>query len=200
MYANATTYWASHAVMDSFGCISVNSDVKLITIDPYPEINTGYDQYVLLGDSIILSPTVYGDSLSFVWSPATYLNNPYLLNPVCKPFTDTTYMLTVTGKNGCISSGNIKVYVLDPVGIPNVFSPNGDGIHDKWEITSLAKYPGLTVKVFNRYGQLVYNAQGYANAWDGTYNGNPLPIGTYYFIIDPGNGAARITGWVAIIR
>ena len=200
VYANATTYWASHAVMDSFGCISVNSDVKLITIDPYPEINTGYDQYVLLGDSIILSPTVYGDSLSFVWSPATYLNNPYLLNPVCKPFTDTTYMLTVTGKNGCISSGNIKVYVLDPVGIPNVFSPNGDGIHDKWEITSLAKYPGLTVKVFNRYGQLVYNAQGYANAWDGTYNGNPLPIGTYYFIIDPGNGAARITGWVAIIR
>jgi gliding motility-associated-like protein len=54
--------------------------------------------------------------------------------------------------------------------------------------------------VYNRYGQLVYRSTGYNTPWDGRYNGTPLPFGTYYWIINPKNGRAAITGSVTIIR
>ena len=84
--------------------------------------------------------------------------------------------------------------------IPNTFSPNGDGIHDKWEISFLDSYPGATVEIYNRYGQIVFQSTGYKTPWDGTMKGNPLPAGTYYFIINPKNGRKQITGFVDIIR
>ena len=54
-----------------------------------------------------------------------------------------------------------------------------------WVIRYLDQYPGAVVEVFNRYGQPVYHAIGYTTPWDGTYKGQPLPVGTYYWIIDP---------------
>ena len=84
--------------------------------------------------------------------------------------------------------------------IPNAFSPNGDGINDTWIIDYLNSYPGVTVQVFNRYGQAVYRSVGYSRPWDGTYNNQPLPVGTYYYVIDRKVAAPKISGWVAILR
>ena len=84
--------------------------------------------------------------------------------------------------------------------IPNVFSPNGDGIHDVWEIQYLESYPGATIDVFDRGGRLLYSSINYAKQWDGKFNGNPLPVGTYYYIINPKNGRNVISGSVTIIK
>jgi gliding motility-associated-like protein len=92
------------------------------------------------------------------------------------------------------------VVLLLTLKIPNAFTPNGDFVNDTWRIENLDAYPGATVQIFNRYGQLVYRSVGYAKAWEGTLNGNPLPIGTYYWVIDPKNGKTPISGSVAIIR
>jgi gliding motility-associated-like protein len=67
--------------------------------------------------------------------------------------------------------------------IPNTFTPNSDGINDKWEIGNLADYTTADVKVFNRWGSEVYHFNSSLQAWDGTRNGKPLPVGTYYYII-----------------
>jgi gliding motility-associated-like protein len=69
--------------------------------------------------------------------------------------------------------------------IPNAFSPNGDGINDTWQIKLLNSFLNAKVQVFNRQGQLVFNTKGYSKPWDGTSNGKPLPIGTYYYVIEP---------------
>ena len=84
--------------------------------------------------------------------------------------------------------------------IPTAFTPNGDGIHDDWQIDGVNAFPNISVKVFNRWGQLIFNSKGYENKWDGTYNGNPLPIAAYYYLIDLGNGDSPFKGTVTIKR
>jgi gliding motility-associated-like protein len=84
--------------------------------------------------------------------------------------------------------------------VPNVFSPNGDGINDSWEVTNLIDYPGALVEVYNRYGQQVFYSSGYTQPWDGKLKSSPLPVGTYYYVITLKNGFKPITGSVTIVR
>jgi gliding motility-associated-like protein len=67
--------------------------------------------------------------------------------------------------------------------IPNTFTPNGDGVNDKWLITGLDSDPKSKMNVFNRYGAVVFSSVGYAKPWDGTMNGKELPVGVYYYTI-----------------
>ena len=82
--------------------------------------------------------------------------------------------------------------------IPNVFSPNGDGINDKWDIPGLRGVANCTVEIFNRWGQLVYNSHDYNMPWDGTWKGKPVPVATYYYVIK--TVTRNYNGWVAVIR
>ena len=92
------------------------------------------------------------------------------------------------------------IKVLKDPPVPNIFSPNGDGVHDTWVIPFLDSYPGCTVEIVNRYGYLIYRSVGYASPWDGKVNGKDVPVGTYYYVIDPKNGRAKKAGFVDIIR
>jgi gliding motility-associated-like protein len=90
--------------------------------------------------------------------------------------------------------------VYKKVVVPNAFSPNGDGINDVWQIKYLETYPGVTVEIYNRYGQILFRSVGYAKPWDGKYKGQNVPTGTYYYIIDPKNGRKKMTGFVDVLR
>ena len=205
-YTSANTYTATHAVIDNNGCKSVNNPKIQVIVDALPIVNAGFDQYVVIGDSVVLNQvSVVASNFTNWWTTWPYnlfLNDTTILNPVFAPTLAGTYSYTlhVRSQAGCTSTSDLNLIALDPPMIPNVFSPNGDGIHDYWEIGFLSKYPGATVKVFNRYGQLIYNVVGYAKPWDGTVNGAPLPIGTYYYIISPKNGLKDMVGSITIIR
>ena len=67
--------------------------------------------------------------------------------------------------------------------IPNGISPNADGINDQWLIQGLDDYPNCDITVVNRWEQTVYHSTGYAQPWDGTYNGQALPVGDYFYVI-----------------
>ncbi len=84
--------------------------------------------------------------------------------------------------------------------IPNAFTPNGDGINDVWNISSLIDYPQCKVMIYNRYGVLIYQSRGYSKPWDGTYNGSLLPAGAYYYILDLQNGTSKLSGCLTLIR
>ncbi len=118
-----------------------------------------------------------------------------------------TCILTSVGKcliNPTASSNTITVNINPAsaciIVIPNAFTPNGDGVNDFWDISALQGYPQCTVNIFNRYGAMVYNSVGYPRAWDGTYGGSALPVGTYYYIIDLKNGRKKLAGPVTILR
>jgi gliding motility-associated-like protein len=101
---------------------------------------------------------------------------------------------------GCSSSADVFVKILKPLQIPNVFTPNGDGINEKWQIKNLKDYADCKVEIFNRYGQLVYHSVGYIEEWDGTLSGKPLPAATYYYVINLKIAAKPIAGFVDIVR
>jgi gliding motility-associated-like protein len=93
------------------------------------------------------------------------------------------------------------VPVIQPIAVPNAFTPNNDGINDTWEIKYLASsYPNCTVEVFNRYSERVYFSNGYTVAWNGKYNGANLPFGTYYYVINPRSNVKPFSGYLTIIR
>lgn len=108
-------------------------------------------------------------------------------------------------KNSCtpsLTSEPVLMNILQPVAIriPNAFTPNGDGINDRWDIPDLAYYPNCVLNIYTRYGSMIYQSRGYTMGWDGLYNGQVLPTGTYYYIIDLGNNSPKLAGYVALIK
>ena len=184
-------------------CLAV-SDVLSVSIAPVPVVEAGKDQYVFARMPFTLSPVVSSDVQLYKWTPAQNLNNPNSKNPVFSGEEDQLLTVQVTNAERCMSTDQIKLIVLKPIRIPNVFSPNGDGIHDSWIIAELSKYPAADVSVFDRYGKLVFQAKdGYVKPWDGTYDGKPLPVATYYYIIEPKFEEyvqKRFSGSVTILR
>ncbi|RYE27366.1 MAG: T9SS type B sorting domain-containing protein [Sphingobacteriaceae bacterium] len=110
---------------------------------------------------------------------STTLKNGYLVT--CIITTNTACATALTGQS-------LPITILPPptVNIPNTFTPNGDGINDFWNIPALGYYPSCIVSIYNRYGSLIYQSKGYSKAWDGLLNGSPIPVATYYYLIDLG--------------
>lgn len=183
--------------------IGCNSDTvsRPVVVHPFPIVDAGPDQFILIGGEVTLQATVSGSgNYQFSWTPVTGLSNPTVLQPVSRTQVDIRYTLTVTGTGGCSASDSVFVTALEKPIIPNVFSPNGDGINDTWIIKHLDTYPGATVQVFDRYGKSILQSKGYNTPWDGKVNGNPIPAGVYYYIVDPKSGLKPMTGSVTIVR
>nr|WP_321236031.1 gliding motility-associated C-terminal domain-containing protein [uncultured Psychroserpens sp.] len=91
--------------------------------------------------------------------------------------------------------------------IYNEFSPNGDGVNEFFVIDCIETFPNNRLEIYNRWGNIVYETRGYRNDWDGTSNGravlsegDKLPVGTYYYVIDLGDGSEPKVGWLYINR
>ncbi len=200
VFADSGSYTISYYFYNSQGCVS-DTVSQTVIVHPYPVLELGPNIVVLEGGTKALKPQyVYGTNLNYQWTPPLYLNSDIDSIPKTTPLGDITYRLNLTGIGGCMVTDTIFVKLLLAPIIPNVFSPNGDGINDRWRIQYLESYPGATVDVYDRYGMVVYSSIEYAVDWDGTRNGKSLPIGTYYYIVNPKNGRKIITGSVTIIK
>ena len=178
----------------------IDSGYETITVIPSPTVNAGPDLYVLQNESTTINATAAGTSLQYKWYPSAFLNYDTILTPVCTPANDIFYTLTATGTGGCKNSSQVYVKILPNPNIPNAFTPNGDGLNDYWGIQYLNLYPACDVKIFNRYGQLIFHSTGYNKPWDGTYKGKLLPIGIYCYIIDTKRQKKIFKGFVALLR
>ncbi|SMC45379.1 T9SS type B sorting domain-containing protein [Moheibacter sediminis] len=104
------------------------------------------------------------------------------------------HSMLVKTKYGCISEAKL----FGVLGIPNLITPNGDGYNDYWEIRALEMYPDATIKIFDRYGKMFMDRKMQTNfRWDGKYLGNPLPSGSYWYIITIEEGKS-ISGHITI--
>jgi gliding motility-associated-like protein len=101
---------------------------------------------------------------------------------------DTYFNVVAMASNEmCHVSDSIQILVLADITltVPNAFSPNGDGVDDFWVINELSRYPENELKIYTRWGDLIYEASPYLNDWEGlNSDGSPLPAGTYFYILE----------------
>ncbi|RYY29555.1 MAG: gliding motility-associated C-terminal domain-containing protein, partial [Sphingobacteriaceae bacterium] len=180
-------------------CVIASDQLTVQLVSP-PKISAGNNISVMEDEKLMLTPAVTGTDLKYSWTPNLYLNNNTLKNPILTGNQDITYTLTVTGKTGCAVQDQVTVKVIRPINIPNTFTPNADGVNDTWTIKNLENYKDATVKIFNRYGAQLFYSEGYGVPWNGTLNGQPLPVGTYYYLIDLKTDGKTRSGPVTIIR
>ncbi len=153
----------------------------------YPDKADLTDKTLITGNITGLTFTYWKDAAATITLPEP---NAVAINGI--------YYIEASTAGNCSVIDPVKVTIQIPPP-PNAFSPNGDGVHDLWEIPALTTYPLCEVKVFDRYGRLLFQSVGYNTPWDGRYNGKALPLGTYYYVIKPSDKIATISGSVTII-
>ena len=176
------------------------SDSVLVTVNKNPTANAGEDKVVIKGQSTTLDGMATGDDVTYLWTPDVNILGATSLTPVVNPIANQLYALNVYSNKGCgMATDSVLVKVYQQLYVPNAFTPNGDGINDTWVIETLQAYPGAEVKVYNRFGQMVFDNFGKNISWDGRFKGEPQTSGAYVYLIDLKNKMPVIKGVVMLI-
>lgn len=201
-YNNPGNFSVSLNVENAGGC-TVFIAAQQIVVAPKPDLNAGPDIYMRPGETKQLQASITNaQAYDFLWTPATALSNVSILKPVTSVTANQLYIITAMDRlNGCEATDSVWVKIATTIYVPNAFTPNNDGRHDTWRIPALDAYPNSVVHIYNRYGQKIFETRGNVRPWDGTYKGSPQPIGSYIYIIQPGEpDMEALKGTVTIIR
>ncbi len=193
-----TVVEASHKEITS---CRIASNVLHVNVHPNPLVDAGPDRIFITGYPVTILASASGEHISYYWQPASYLDNPDLLTPVATPPADMLYKLVVKSAFNCAGSDEMKITSVKGLYIPNAFTPNGDGINDTWHIPYLDIGLNAEVKIYNRWGQLIYRATASAVSWNGAVNGIPQPAGAYVYLVTfRDNKLKPIKGLLTLIR
>ena len=164
----------------------------LVKVYPIPVIGAGIDKTLNVGQTTTLTPIVSPDVTNITWSPNTWVVASNYPSITVKPNQNIEYKLTAKNPGGCTATDYVSVFVLcdgSNFFIPNTFSPNGDGVNDKFFPRGTGLFTIKQLRIFNRWGEEVFakysfKANQEANGWDGTRNGQPMAIDAYVYMIE----------------
>ena len=168
-----------------------------------PTINiTNKDTVIKYGKSVSLN--VFGGT-QYHWTPMAGISNPNNVNPTASPLVTTVYRAVGIGMNGCRGEDSVKITIdyKSPISAPSAFTPNGDGNNDRFRLMGVTFQTLTEFRVFNRWGQEVFSTQNINDGWDGTFNGKPMDMGAYNYIIRigyPDGATETLKGDVTLIR
>lgn len=122
------------------------------------------------------------------WEPAPGLADQAIANPVVDPLATTTYQVTIKDQWGCSNVESVTVGVdialtFTRYPLPSAFTPNGDGVNDCFGLKYWGSTDAFDFNVYNRDGRLVFSSHSPEVCWDGTFKGQPLPVGNYIYMI-----------------
>jgi gliding motility-associated-like protein len=149
----------------------------------------------------IVEPEGGTENYSVLWNgPGNGMGST---NPTLIDLGPGLYRVQVQDANYCevVDTAILVSDAMTCLNIPTAFTPNADGFNDQWRIEGMEYYPEATIRIFNRWGELVYETENYFDRpWDGRYKGKVVPVDSYHFIISFTNGNSEITGQVTVIR
>ncbi|MBU6324900.1 MAG: PKD domain-containing protein [Bacteroidetes bacterium] len=169
-----------------------------------PSADAGPDTTMYAGGTLVLNGK--GGSI-YRWAPASLCSTPNNQATKVQPDRDTTFILRVTDGNGCIAFDSVRVKVLnsgnpaEPV-LPNMITPNDDGMNDAWDLSALKDFGDWHIRVFSSTGKLIYEKEtGYKNDWKGTnLDGKELDPGTYMYVLKHRYSGKTMKGYLFIQR
>ena len=178
----------------SVGIVNIGSPSQIERVDSLTTINNTSCMGSIDG-SIFIKYTGGTSPYSYYWNNGKTDDKIYDLSM-------GTYLITITDFNNCelVDTFEVGTNPTNCLDIPTAFTPNADSYNDTWEIKYLYLYPNASIKVFNRWGQLVYDCKDGCKPWDGTHNGKPLAFGSFTYIIDLNDGTDPINGVVTLIK
>lgn len=197
MYLSSTTAaapWAFPETSETYTVVAWSidgcRDTLSVKVQVYPGAVINMPDSVTLypGETYQMDPKTNGSK--FLWVPSGGLTDKYIANPIAAPIADTRYILNATTEHGCAVSDTILVYVNPNTLIlmPNAFSPvNGQFKVSKRGIAHLDYF-----RIYNRWGNLVYDGNNIDEGWDGTYKGVPQQMDVFVYTIQ----AVTLTGTV----
>jgi gliding motility-associated-like protein len=143
-----------------------------------------------------VTTSINGGTAPYVYSWSNGANTADLTNVPAGSYT-----LTVTDQHGCKFAESITLTAPLVLEMPSGISPNGDGLNDNFIVHGLELYPSNNLKIFNRWGNSVYEKDNYTQNWAGKSNsGADLPDGTYFVILKINNSDITLTGYVDVRR
>ncbi|MEO6403912.1 MAG: gliding motility-associated C-terminal domain-containing protein [Ferruginibacter sp.] len=189
-------------VTDNYGCNFTVTDAVNVTVNIPPPAYAGNDTIAIKG----VSHQLFGNGgTNYLWTPLGPLDNPFAKNPKAILFNDTRFILMVTDNAGCIAFDTVfvKVYEGPTYYIPNSFTPNGDGLNDIFRAIPVGISKTDWFRIFNRYGEMVFETNQWLKGWDGTFKGKPQGNGVYIWVIkgtDKFGKPVEMKGTIMLIR
>ncbi|MBK7344776.1 MAG: PKD domain-containing protein [Saprospiraceae bacterium] len=183
--AVTTTYTVS--VADTTGC-TATGQVTVVVIQPLP-VFLPWDTVVIQGVPVIL-PGPINPLYSYSWNPGSGLSCTNCPRPELISELDQEYTLTVGDQWGCFQSSILYLVdvVPDMIEIPNVFTPNGDQTNSFFQVFvpggTIDELASLKIKIYSRWGNLIYDNETPDTGWDGTYKGEPCPMDVYAYVVE----------------
>lgn len=181
--SNLTSQTYSVTITDAGGCTATQT----VTIGTFTSasISSGANVSIQLGNSTALGAT---GGVSYTWSPATGLSCTNCTTPTASPTITTTYTVIGTDANGCTDLATVTVYVIIPCnsGFPvaNAFSPNDDGENDYLCVANDPCLLAHRLRIFNRWGEMVYDSDRDETCWDGTFRGSKLNTAVFVYLFN----------------
>lgn len=184
----------------SLGCDSIIYTHLIIENYPSVTLNT-YEGTILLGDEIYL--TAFG-ATSYLWD-----NGETGSSIVSLPVATQTICVYGSSNNGCLDTACYAVKVIDPnceandLFIPNAFSPNGDGVNDQLCVLGTDCFKSFTVKIYDRWGNLIYTMNGKDDCWDGYYKGKLMNTDVFIYELSGllhSRNTKRVNGNISLLR
>ena len=169
--------------IDMNGCY--DTATAIVVVYPNSVLDAGDDVTIYPGERV----TLYADGnvTLFNWFPPSGLSSTTVKNPVAQPNATTRYYVSAQTENGCPTRDSVTVLVSAEslVDLPNAFSPgSGTSINDKLTIKRRGLVELKSWNIYNRWGELVFTTQDINDGWDGQFNNEPQPLGTYVYIIE----------------
>ena len=154
------------------------------------------------GETYQISPQT--NCVNFAWSPPSGLNEAYISNPIASPTINTKYVVTASTEWGCKTKDSIEIYVdaSSLLALPNAFAP-GNGPNSEFKIIKRGIANLNYFRIFNRWGNLVFETTDIDKGWDGEYNGKPQPVGVFVYQVQAVTSEGKIFekhGNVTLIR
>ncbi len=178
-YSDTGLFNVQMVVTNPYGA-DILLDVDRISVKPFPKVQAPQDTSVLIGNSVELE--AFGTANGFRWSPDYEVDCEFCRVTNVSPKVNTTYYVTNINENGCESTDSVVVIVVEHYyrGVPDAFSPNGDGENDQLKVlgNGIAQ---LEFYVYDRFGKLLFETRDQNDGWDGTYKGQEMPQGVYIY-------------------